>query len=157
LRADAAWHTQRDEWIRLGSEMAVLAGSLGKIATDLSLMAQGEIAELAEPPARPRRFVGDAAQAQPGVVHDRPGSRHRAPHQAAALLGAMAQQHERGLGNWQAELAEWPGLFLGVHGALRALNDAFAGLVIDRPACCAISMRCRDWYLPNPHRLRWRA
>jgi 3-carboxy-cis,cis-muconate cycloisomerase len=49
LRADAAWHTQRDEWIRLGSEMAVLAGSLGKIATDLSLMAQGEIAELAEP------------------------------------------------------------------------------------------------------------
>jgi adenylosuccinate lyase len=29
--------------------MAVLAGSLGKIATDLSLMAQGEIAELAEP------------------------------------------------------------------------------------------------------------
>jgi len=55
----------------------------------------------------------------------------RAPHQAAALLGAMSQQHERGLGNWQAELAEWPGLFLGVHGALRALNDAFAALVID--------------------------
>ncbi|MFX7870701.1 3-carboxy-cis,cis-muconate cycloisomerase, partial [Acinetobacter baumannii] len=41
------------------------------------------------------------------------------------------QQHERGLGNWQAELAEWPGLFLGVPGALRALNDAFAALVID--------------------------
>jgi 3-carboxy-cis,cis-muconate cycloisomerase len=34
--ADAAWHTQRDEWVRLGLEVAVLTGSLGKIATDLA-------------------------------------------------------------------------------------------------------------------------
>ena len=39
--AEAPWHTQRDEWVRLGLEIAVLTGSLGKIATDLSLMAQG--------------------------------------------------------------------------------------------------------------------
>jgi 3-carboxy-cis,cis-muconate cycloisomerase len=44
----------------------------------------------------------------------------------------MDQQHERGLGNWQAELAEWPQLFLSAHGALRALNEAFAGLTVDR-------------------------
>jgi 3-carboxy-cis,cis-muconate cycloisomerase len=43
----------------------------------------------------------------------------------------MAQEHERGLGNWQAELAEWPGLFLSAHGALNALADAAAGLTID--------------------------
>ena len=55
----------------------------------------------------------------------------RAPQQAATLLAAMAQQHERGLGNWQAELAVWPSLWLGAHGALQALNDAFAGLHID--------------------------
>lgn len=129
---DAAWHTQRDEWIRLGAEMAVLAGSLGKIATDLSLMAQGEIAELAEP-------SGNGRGGSSAMPHKRNpvssmialAAAARAPQQAAALLGAMSQQHERGLGNWQAELAEWPGLFLGVHGALRALNDAFAALVID--------------------------
>jgi 3-carboxy-cis,cis-muconate cycloisomerase len=45
----------------------------------------------------------------------------------------MGQQHERGLGNWQAELAEWPGLFLSAHGALQALNDACAGLQVDAP------------------------
>ena len=50
---------------------------------------------------------------------------------AAALLSAMGQQHERGLGNWQAELAEWPGLFLSAHGALSALNEAMAGLQVD--------------------------
>ncbi|MBV8622792.1 MAG: 3-carboxy-cis,cis-muconate cycloisomerase [Herbaspirillum sp.] len=131
-QADAAWHTQRDEWIRLGSEMAVLAGSLGKIATDLSLMAQGEIAELAEP-------SGNGRGGSSAMPHKRNpvssmialAAAQRAPQQAAGLLASMAQQHERGLGNWQAELAEWPALFLGVHGALRALNDAFAGLGID--------------------------
>jgi len=58
---------------------------------------------------------------------------NRAPQHAAALLAAMAQQHERGLGNWQAELAEWPALFLGAHGAIKALNEAFAGLIVDTP------------------------
>jgi 3-carboxy-cis,cis-muconate cycloisomerase len=55
----------------------------------------------------------------------------RTPQHAAALLASMGQQHERGLGNWQAELAEWPNLFLSAHGALQALNEAFAGLHID--------------------------
>lgn len=130
--ADAAWHTQRDEWVRLGTEMAVLSGSLGKIATDLSLMAQGEIAELAEP-------SGNGRGGSSAMPHKRNpvssmialAASARAPHQAATLLATMAQQHERGLGNWQAELAEWPALFLGAHGALRALNEAFAGLLVD--------------------------
>ena len=55
----------------------------------------------------------------------------RAPHHAAALLAAMGQAHERGLGDWQAELAEWPSLFLETHGALVALADACAGLDVN--------------------------
>jgi 3-carboxy-cis,cis-muconate cycloisomerase len=55
----------------------------------------------------------------------------RTPHSAAALLSAMGQQHERGLGNWQAELAEWPSLFLSAHGALAALLDAISKLTVD--------------------------
>jgi 3-carboxy-cis,cis-muconate cycloisomerase len=127
--ADAAWHTQRDEWVRLGMEVAVLTGSLGKLATDLSLMAQGEIAELAEP-------SGNGRGGSSAMPHKRNpvssmialAAARRTPQHAAALLSCMDQQHERGLGNWQAELAEWPPLFLSAHGALRALNDAFAGL-----------------------------
>ena len=130
--ADAAWHTQRDEWMRLGMEVAVLTGSLGKMATDLSLMAQGEIAELAEP-------SGNGRGGSSAMPHKRNpvssmialAAANRAPQHAAALLAAMGQQHERGLGNWQAELAEWPALFLGAHGAIKALNEAFAGLIVD--------------------------
>jgi 3-carboxy-cis,cis-muconate cycloisomerase len=131
--ADAAWHTQRDEWVRLGMEVAVLTGSLGKLATDLSLMAQGEIAELAEP-------SGNGRGGSSAMPHKRNpvssmitlAASTRTPQHAASLLAAMGQQHERGLGNWQAELAEWPNLFLSAHGALQALNDAFAGLLVDR-------------------------
>ena len=130
--ADAAWHTQRDEWVRLGLEVAILTGSLGKIATDLSLMAQGEIAELAEPSGHGRG--GSSAmphKRNPVSSMIALAAATRAPQQAATLLAAMGQEHERGLGNWQAELAAWPSLWLGAHGALQALNDAFAGLQID--------------------------
>ncbi|TAL82304.1 MAG: 3-carboxy-cis,cis-muconate cycloisomerase [Candidimonas sp.] len=129
---DASWHTQRDEWVRLGLEVAVLVGSLGKIATDLSLMAQGEIAELAEP-------SGQGRGGSTAMPHKRNpvssmialAAAGRVPQRAAALLTNMPQQHERGLGNWQAELAEWPGLFLSAHGAVHALGEAMDGLHID--------------------------
>jgi 3-carboxy-cis,cis-muconate cycloisomerase len=129
---DAAWHTQRDEWVCLGMQVAVLTGSLGKIATDLALMAQGEIAELAEP-------SGNGRGGSSAMPHKRNpvssmitlAAATRTPQHAATLLAAMGQEHERGLGNWQAELAEWPQLFLSAHGALQALNDAFAGLRVD--------------------------
>ena len=128
-----AWHTQRDEWVRLGLEVAVLTGSLGKIATDLSLMAQGEIGELAEPSGQGRG--GSTAmphKRNPVSAMIALAAASRTPQRASALLAAMGQQHERGLGNWQAELAEWPGLFLSAHGALSALNEAMAGLQVDQ-------------------------
>jgi 3-carboxy-cis,cis-muconate cycloisomerase len=118
--------------VRLGLEVAVLSGSLGKLATDLSLMAQGEVAELAEPSGNGRG--GSSAmphKRNPVSAMIALAAAGRTPQHAAALLANMNQQHERGLGNWQAELAEWPGLFLSAHGALQALNDAFAGLKID--------------------------
>jgi 3-carboxy-cis,cis-muconate cycloisomerase len=127
-----AWHTQRDDWVRLGLEVAVLTGSLGKIATDLALMAQGEIGELLEPSGAGRG--GSSAmphKRNPVAAMTALAASSRSPHAAAGLLGAMGQQHERGLGNWQAELAVWPGLFLSAHGALAALNEAMAGLQVD--------------------------
>jgi 3-carboxy-cis,cis-muconate cycloisomerase len=128
----ACWHTQRDDWVRLGCELGVLAGSLGKVATDLALMCQGEIGELAEP-------TGTGRGGSSAMPHKRNpvsalmvlATAHRAPGQVATLLGCMGQAHERGLGDWQAELAEWPHLFLGVHGALVALHEALAGLKVD--------------------------
>ena len=128
-----AWHAQRDAWVALGCSVAVLCGALGKIGRDLALLAQGEVGE-----------VFEARQAGRGTSSAMPHKRNpvaamvaiaaatRAPHQAATLLAAMPQAHQRGLGDWQAELAVWPSLFMAAHGAVRALADACAaGLDVD--------------------------
>ena len=129
----AAWHTQRDSWVALGCAAAVLTGALGKFARDLSLLAQAEVGEMNEPSAAGRG--GSSAmphKRNPVASMMALAAAVRTPQRAAALLGAMVQEHERGLGNWQAELAEWAGLWTSAHGAVAALAEAAAGLQVDR-------------------------
>lgn len=121
------WHTQRDRWLRLGSELGILCGSLGKLARDWSLMAQAEVGEL---------FESAGTGGSSAMPHKRNSvasmqalaAAKRAPQRVAALLACMDQEHERGLGGWQAEQAEWAGLLLSCHGAVNALARAAAGL-----------------------------
>jgi 3-carboxy-cis,cis-muconate cycloisomerase len=126
-----AWHVQRDSWVALGCEVALLCGSLGKIGADLALLTQGEVGELAEPSA-PGRGASSAMphKRNPVAALVAIAAATQAPQRAAALLAAMPQEHERSLGHWQAELAQWPGLFLSAHGSLRALADGCAGLEV---------------------------
>jgi 3-carboxy-cis,cis-muconate cycloisomerase len=127
-----SWHTQRDRLLRLGLEGALLAGALGKMARDWSLMGQGEIAELAEP-SEPGRGGSTAMphKRNPVASMHALAAAQRVPPRAAALLQAMGQEHERGLGNWQAELAEWAGLWTSLHGGLRPMAEAARGLQVD--------------------------
>lgn len=126
------WHVQRDRWVRLGCELGVLTGSLGKLAADLALLSQAELGELGEnhdggrggSSAMPhkRNPIG----AMVGLAAAR-----RAPQRVAALLGCMVQEQERALGNWQAEQAEWCGLLLSCHGSVHAMAEAVAGLQLN--------------------------
>lgn len=128
----APWHTQRDVWVQFGCELGVLVGSLGKIARDWSLQAQGEVGELAEPSGGGRG--GSSAmphKRNPVSAMVALAAAQRVPQRVAGLLAAMGQEQERGLGNWQAELAEWAGLWISAHGAVKALADAAAGLEVD--------------------------
>jgi 3-carboxy-cis,cis-muconate cycloisomerase len=133
LRApEAVWHTQRDEWLALGCELGLLAGSLGKMAKDIALMGQYEVGELAEPSA-PGRGGSSAMphKRNPVACMVALAASARAPQRVAALLAAMPQEHERALGNWQAELAEWPGLVAAAHGSARAMAQALPGLQVN--------------------------
>ena len=117
---------------RVGAQVGILCGSLGKFARDLALMAQGEVGELSEPSGGGRG--GSSAmphKRNPVSAMVALAAAERAPQRVAALIAAMKQEHERGLGNWQAELAEWAGLFISTHGALKALAEASAGLEVD--------------------------
>ena len=128
----AAWHTQRDEIVALACDLGLLAGSLGKIGKDVSLMAQAEVGELAEPSGGGRGGSSTMPHKRnPVAAMVALSAASRAPQQVATLLAAMPQEHERGLGNWQAELAEFGALLACVHGAVAALAQAAAGLQVD--------------------------
>ena len=126
------WHTQRDEWLALACELGLLVGSLGKIAKDISLMGQYEVGELAEP-TEPGRGGSSAMphKRNPVACMVALAAAQRAPQRVAAMLATMPQEHERALGNWQAELAEWPGLLMSAHGSARAMAHALPGLQVD--------------------------
>ena len=133
LSAPAApWHTQRDNWVALGCEVGVLAGSLGKLALDLSLLGQWEVGEVSEP-AEPGRGGSSAMphKRNPVAAMVALAAAQAAPQHVAALLAAMPQENERALGGWQAELAAWPRLLQCAHGSVRALAQALPGLQVD--------------------------
>ncbi|KQP14265.1 lyase family protein [Pseudorhodoferax sp. Leaf267] len=128
----ADWHSQRDEWVALGCELGLLTGSLGKIATDIALLNQHEVGEVMEPVEQGRGSSSVMVhKSNPVASMVALAAAQRVPQRVAALLAAMAQQHERALGAWQAELAEWPQLVMAAHGSLRALARALPGLRVD--------------------------
>ncbi|MFT3718043.1 lyase family protein [Pseudorhodoferax sp.] len=146
----AAWHTQRDEWVALGCALGLLAGSLGKLAADLALLGQHEVGEVMEP-AEPGRGSSSVMphKRNPVAAMVALAAAQRAPQRVAGLLAAMVQQHERALGGWQAELAEWPALWMAVHGSVRALAVALPGLRVDAARMQANIGRAREGLAPE--------
>lgn len=122
---DVPWQSQRDRWVRLGAELGLLCGVLGKYAGDLALLSQAEVGEINEPLAPGRSGVcGYASKDNPVACLLALAAAKRAPVRVAALLACMNQEHERGLGGWQAEQAEFSGLLQCCHSGLKALSLA---------------------------------
>jgi len=126
------WHAHRDRVVEVATTLGVLTGTLGKIARDISLMMQTEVAEVAEPlsPGRggsstmphKRNPVGCAAVLSASV---------RVPPLVATMLSGMVQEHERALGGWQAEWDTLPLIVTLAAGALRQLAEVAAELHVD--------------------------
>lgn len=129
---DLPWHTERDRVAEVAAALAIVAGGMAKIAHDLTLLAQTEVGE-----------VSEAAGAGKGGSSAMPQKRNpvnAALAQAAArlalgvaptILGAMAQEHERAVGGWQAEWEALPALFRYTAGAVERTHDALDGLEVD--------------------------
>jgi 3-carboxy-cis,cis-muconate cycloisomerase len=130
-----SWHAQRDRVAGLGTALAILIGALGKIARDISLLAQGEVAEAFEPRAPGRGGSSALAHKRnPTGCQVALSAALRAPGLAATLLGTLPGEHERGLGGWQAEAPVLAELFLLCHGAAAALLTVVNGLEVDTAA-----------------------
>ena len=129
---DAPWHTHRDRIAEATSVFAILAGTCGKIARDVSLMMQTDVAEAFEPPGEGRGGSSTMPHKRnPVAAATALAAATMAPNLAATIFAAQVQEHERSAGPWQAEWPTLPSLLLVTSGALAAIVDIAEGLQVD--------------------------
>jgi len=129
---DIPWHSHRDRFAEVASCMGLLAGTLGKIARDISLHMQTEIDELRETAAGGRGGSSSMPHKRnPVSCAVILANTTRVPGLVSAILAAMVQEDERGLGGWQAEWETLPEIVGLAGGALHHVRAAIAGLEIN--------------------------
>ena len=110
----------------------MLCGSLAKIATDVILLAQTEVGELSEPYVPGRGGSSTMPQKRNPIASEYVLAAARAVQALVPVMqGAMAQDHERATGPWQAEPLALPQAFVLTHGALVQIGEIAAGMVVD--------------------------
>lgn len=101
--ATVPWHALRGRVIELGNALTTLTGALAKIATDVSLASQAEVAEFSE-----SQSGGGGSSAMPQKVNP-VGSIvinacfRRCQGLNQTLVGSLIVENERGASEWQAE------------------------------------------------------
>ena len=126
------WHSARGRVVELACALGVATGVLGKIALDVALLAQSEVAEVHEASAAGRGGSSTLPQKRnPVGAAGALACAKRAPGLVAALLAALPQEHERGLGGWQLEWETVPELFRLTGAAAAHVGGALRGLEVD--------------------------
>jgi 3-carboxy-cis,cis-muconate cycloisomerase len=132
---DAPWHGHRDRLAELASAAVMLTLSLGKMARDLSLLAQFEVGEVAEPGGAGRGGSSTMPHKRNPIASVTAlAAATRAPALLAAIMAAMVGEHERAAGGWQSEAWAHAEIMLNLSGAFDAMNEAMGGLVVDAAA-----------------------
>ena len=127
-----SWHTVRDTIAEVGAFLGIVGGSLGKIAMDVKLLMQTEVAEVFEPYAPGRGSSSTMPQKRNPIsclyIH---ANISVVRQHAAALMDAMVADHERSTGPWEIEWVVLPEIFCLISGALKQTKFMLAGLEVD--------------------------
>lgn len=127
-----SWHTQRDRIVEISMVLGILTGTISKIAKDVSLMMQTEIAEVFEP-------LGDGKGGSSTMPHKRNpvssiailANAQRVPNLVATMLSSMTQDHERATGQWHAEWETFTQIIQLTGGTLNQAVNLTNGLEIN--------------------------
>jgi 3-carboxy-cis,cis-muconate cycloisomerase len=140
-----AWHTMRLPIADLAGALGGTAGVIATIALDVVLLAQSEVAEVAE--GGPEGRGGSSAmphKRNPVAAISARACARRAPGLATTLLGAMEQEHERAAGAWHSEWPTLTELLSTVGSAAAWLTESLSGLRPDPARMAATVAACRD-------------
>ncbi len=129
---DLPWHAERDRIAAIAVAVGIAAGSVAKIAHDIALLAQTEVGEVAEESA-PGKGGSSALphKRNPVDAMQALAAARLATGVVPVMLSALAQEHERAVGGWQAEWSAIPDLFRYAAGAIAHTRQAVQGLQID--------------------------
>jgi 3-carboxy-cis,cis-muconate cycloisomerase len=127
-----SWHTVRDNFAEVGAFLGIVGGSLGKIAMDVKLLMQTEVAEVYEPFAPGRGSSSTMPQKRNPIsclyIH---ANISVVRQLAASLMDAMVADHERSTGPWEIEWVALPEIFCLMSGALKQAKFILSGLEVD--------------------------
>jgi len=129
---DAPWHAHRDRLAAVICGCGILTGSLGKMARDISLLMQHEVAEVAEPGGSGRGGSSTMPQKRNPIASAVTlAAAARVPGLTAAFLSETVQEHERGVGGWQAEWPTVASVIQSTGVALVSMAEAAESLTVD--------------------------
>ncbi|HXP19056.1 MAG TPA: lyase family protein, partial [Streptosporangiaceae bacterium] len=127
------WHTDRLRIVELAAALAGASAVLGKIARDVTLLAQSEVAEVSEGSAEAGRGGSSAMphKRNPVAAIVILGCTRRAPGLLAMLAAAAEQEHQRAAGAWHAEWEPLADLLRLTGSAASWAVDLLTGLRVD--------------------------
>ena len=123
------WHTRRLPLAELGAALAVAAGWCGKVALDVALLAQTEVAEVQEGEGGRSSTMPHKRNPSGSVVVRACAEHVRAA--AGVLLQAVEQEHERAAGAWHTEWKALSDALAYAGGAASRLREVLDGLEVD--------------------------
>jgi 3-carboxy-cis,cis-muconate cycloisomerase len=131
-RPPTPWHVARDGMAETVSLLALIAGTLAKVATDVMLMMQTEVGEAFEPFVPGRGSSSTMPQKRNPIACEFILALAKVVRQQAGLmLDALAADHERATGPWQLEWVAIPEAFIATGGALKHARFMLDGLIVD--------------------------
>jgi 3-carboxy-cis,cis-muconate cycloisomerase len=128
----STWHVARDGFAEVMNFLALVTGSLGKVALDIMMMASTEFGEVYEPFVKGRGASSTMPQKRNPISSELMLAASKGVRQHAGLmLDAMVQDFERATGPWHAEWMAIPESFVLTAGSLHQAKFALGGLIVD--------------------------
>jgi 3-carboxy-cis,cis-muconate cycloisomerase len=154
------WHTIRLRLLELAAALAGVDSVLSKIARDVTLLAQTEVAEVREGPGDVRPNGASPARGGSSAMPNKQnpvaavsilGCTKQVPGLLATLAAAGEQEHQRAAGAWHAEWQPLADLLTLTGSAASWAADLLGGLIVD-PARMSVNLRAAGG-LPLAERL----
>lgn len=124
----APWHSHRDRLASIVAACGIYTATLGKIARDVTLLMQAEVAEASEPGGGSSSMPHKRNPAGCAIAI---AAANRVPGLVATFLMSSVQEHERGVGGGHAEAPTVAAIVQATGAALASMRSVIEHLSVN--------------------------